>query len=75
MTTSNGRPGLSDTAWLLSEQADAAAYSRAHPAYAGRIKTVLAHLRTRARGEHGMARRFTGRFAGKEITVGMHAFL
>nr|ABM66111.1 HsvB type III effector [Pantoea agglomerans pv. gypsophilae] len=49
----NGRPGLSDTDWLLSEQADAdaAAYSWAHPGYAGRVNIVLAHLRARAGGE------------------------
>nr|ABC72309.1 HsvB type III effector [Pantoea agglomerans pv. gypsophilae] len=49
----NGRPGLSDTDWLLSEQADAdaVAYSWAHPGYAGRVNIVLAHLRARAGGE------------------------
>jgi hypothetical protein len=49
----NGWPGLSDTAYLFSEQADAdaGAFSRAHPAHASRVNIVLAHLRARARGE------------------------
>nr|ABM66110.1 HsvG virulence protein [Pantoea agglomerans pv. gypsophilae] len=49
----NGRPGLSDTAYLFSEQAgaDAGAFSRAHPANAGRVNMILAHLRAHARGE------------------------